>query len=337
MKTPIDITQATSLFGRISLGYVVVESRKLPEWQRFARDGLGLHADAVDGGALALRIDGHQRRIIVRDGAAEDVVAIGWHLHDEHALKRALSRLRAARLDVREVGGTEAAERGVERFWAFDGPKRMRFELFTRPLLSDRPLVMQASGFVTDDMGLGHFAMTTREPEAALRFFQTTFDARLSDTIEDKLNGVTLELSFLRLNERHHSVAIAATRGTRMNPLRTAIHHLNLQATSLDDVTEAYRRMRGMGCAIANAIGQHPNDRELSFYVASPSGFEIELGWNPIVVTEEAESRWQPGHYQGISLWGHFPESLTLASRLGQMGRGLASLARKEYTVGAQA
>jgi Glyoxalase/Bleomycin resistance protein/Dioxygenase superfamily len=162
-------------------------------------------------------------------------------------------------------------------------------------------------------------------------------NARLSDTIEDKLNGVTLELSFLRLNERHHSVAIAATRGTRMNPLRTAIHHLNLQARSMDDVTEAYRRKRGTGYTIANAIGQHPNDRELSFYVASPSGFEVELGWNPIVVTEEAESRWQPGHYQGISLWGHFPESLTLASRLGQMGRGLVSLARKEYTVGAQA
>ena len=132
-------------------------------------------------------------------------------------------------------------------------------------------------------------------------------------------------------------MALAATRGMRMNPLRTAIHHLNLQAASLDDVTEAYRRMRGMGYAIASAIGQHPNDRELSFYVASPSGFEVELGWNPIVVDAQAESAWQPAHYQGISLWGHFPESLTLGAKLGQMGRGLASLARKEYTVGAAA
>jgi 2,3-dihydroxybiphenyl 1,2-dioxygenase len=335
MRTPIDIAQVTSLFGRISLGYMVIESRKLAEWQRFATDGLGLHAERVEGDALALRIDAHQRRLIVRDGAAEDVTAIGWQLHDEHALQRVLKRLRGAQIDVREVSGAEAADRGVEQLWAFAGPKRLRFELFTRPLLAERPLQMQASGFVTGAMGLGHFAMTTREPEAALRFFQNTFDARLSDTIEDRLNGVTLELSFLRLNERHHSVALAATRGKRMNPLRTAIHHLNLQTKSLDDVTEAYRRLRGMGYAIANAIGQHPNDRELSFYVASPSGFEVELGWNPIVVSEEAEARWQPGHYQGISLWGHFPESLTLGSRLGQMGRGLASLTRKEYTVGA--
>jgi 2,3-dihydroxybiphenyl 1,2-dioxygenase len=331
-----DISRSNGLFGRISLGYVVVESRRLPEWQRFATDGLGLHADAIDGAALALRIDAHQRRIIVRDGAAEDVAAIGWHLHDERALALALARLQTAAIDVREVGGAEAALRGVERFWAFDGPKRLRFELFTQPQVDERPLQMLCTGFVTGAMGLGHFAMTTREPEAALGFFRTVFDARLSDTIEDKLNGVTLELSFLRLNERHHSVALAATRGTRMNPLRTAIHHLNLQAQSLDDVTQAYRRLRDMGCAIANAIGQHPNDRELSFYVASPSGFEIELGWNPVVVTEEAERRWLPGHYRGISLWGHFPESLTLGAKLGQMGRGLASLTRKEYTVGAQ-
>jgi hypothetical protein len=120
-----------------------------------------------------------------------------------------------------------------------------------------------------------------------------------------------------------------------MNPLRTAIHHLNLQAERLEDVTEAYRRTRGMGHAIANAIGQHPNDRELSFYVATPSGFEIEIGWNPLRVTDE--EGWQPAHYRGMSLWGHFPESQGLGGKLGQMGRGLASLAQKEYTVGGRA
>ena len=334
MINPVRNPSASSLFGHVSLGYVVIESRKLTEWRRFAKEGLGLHVDPIGDKALALRIDDHHLRMLVREGGAEDVVTFGWQLEGDEALQLALTRLRAAGIDVHEVSGGEALERGVERLWSFVGPKRLRFELFTRPIISSRPLTMQASGFVTGSMGLGHFAMTTREPEAALSFFQTLFDARLSDTIEDKLNGVTLELSFLRLNPRHHSVAIAATRGTRMNPLRTAIHHLNLQASSLDDVTEAYRRMREMGFSIANAIGQHPNDRELSFYVASPSGFEIELGWNPIIVTEEVENNWRPGHYQGISLWGHFPESLTLGSRLSQMGRGLSSLARKEYTVG---
>ena len=333
MKPPIDIAAETSLFGRISLGHVVVQSKKLPDWQRFAQEGLGLHAERIDGG-LALRIDEHARRIVVEEGPAEDVTAIGWQLHDEHALPLLRRRLRAMGVDVAEAGAAEAAARGVERLWVFQGPKKLRFEFFTRPLLAGPPR-LNASGFVTGALGLGHFAMTTREPEAVLRFFQQVFDARLSDTIEDKLNGVTLELSFLRLNERHHTVALAATRGQRMNPLRTGIHHLNLQAASLEDVTEAYQRMRKLGFAISNSIGQHPNDREVSFYVASPSGFDVELGWNPIVVRDE--TAWQPAHYQGISLWGHFPESLTLGSKLGQMGRGIASLTRKEYTVGAVA
>lgn len=324
---------AGRLFGRISLGYLVIHSRRLPEWQRFAGDGLGVHTDMTSDGTLALRIDAHQRRIILREGAAEDVVAIGWQLHDEAALQLMLERLRVARIKVQEVGGAEASERGVERFWTFAGPKHVAYELFTQPVLGTSALSMKASGFVTGDMGLGHFAMTTREPEAALHFFRSLFDARVSDTIEDKLNGVTLELTFMRINGRHHSIALAATRGRRMNPLRTAIHHMNLQAQSLDDVTEAYQRLRAMGVPIANAIGQHPNDRELSFYVQTPSGFEIELGWNPVIVDEAAEANWQQGHYQGISLWGHFPENLTLGAKLGQMGRGLASLTHKEFTV----
>src|SRR5262249_28030952 len=153
------------------------------------------HADAAGDNMLALRIDDHQRRIIVREGAAEDVVAIGWQLGDVSALHLVLMRLHAAGLKLREIDGEEAHARGVERFWFFQGPKRLRFELFMSPILSSLPLCMQSSGFVTGDMGLGHFAMTTREPEAAVAFFQNIFDARLSDTIEDRLNGVTLELS----------------------------------------------------------------------------------------------------------------------------------------------
>ena len=137
--------------------------------------------------------------------------------------------------------------------------------------------------------------------------------------------------TFLRLNERHHTVALAYTEGRRMDPVRTRIHHLNLQARSLDDVSAAYLRCRAMGYSIANAIGQHPNDRELSFYVVSPSGFEVEIGWNPIRVDEQA---WNPSVHKGISLWGHRPENLTLGVKVGRLVRGLRSLANPEFVAG---
>ena len=41
-------------------------------------------------------------------------------------------------------------------------------------------------------------------------FLMTVFNARLSDFIEETLNGMKVKIRFLRVNERHHTVAIGA-------------------------------------------------------------------------------------------------------------------------------
>ena len=317
------------LFGKVRLGYVLVESERRQEWRKFAGDALGIQVDEVGDQVLAMRVDAHERRIVVRPGPAEDVVALGWQVDDEQTLEELVARLssRGVRV-VREHA--DAALRGVKNYVMFEGPKKFRMELFTAPKLSGEPLKLSNSGFVTGASGLGHVAIFTQEPEAFERFWQEVFDARLSDRIEDKLGGQMLDFAFFRLNERHHSVALASTRGRRMNPLRSSIHHLNLQAASFDDVAQAYLRCRAMGYSIANAIGQHPNDKELSFYVVSPSGFEVELGWNPILVDEQ---KWQVCSYRGISLWGHFKENLSLGMQVKQAARGIASLRHQEYVL----
>lgn len=317
-----------SLFGRVRMGYLLAESGKLDEWERFTREGLGLHVECPAPDVLCCRIDDHSRRLIVRQGPAEDVTAIGWQLTDESALQLALDRLAQRKIAVETVDGPEAELRGVTRFWRLKGPKGLSTEFFVNAKTTDQPLKMRASGFYTADCGMGHVAITTRNPQAMQAFWMEVFDARLSDHIEDRIDGVNLDLTFLRLNPRHHSIATAATKGIRLNPLRTQIHHMNLQANSLEDVTQGYLRCRAMGYEIANAIGQHPNDKELSFYVVSPSGFEIEIGWNPLLVDE---SSWQPKVHRGISLWGHRPENLTLANRLGRFKNGLSSLLKEEY------
>jgi 2,3-dihydroxybiphenyl 1,2-dioxygenase len=318
------------IFGRARLGYVLVESQRLDAWRHFGVDGLGLHADANPDDGVAFRMDAHHRRLVVLEGPAEDVVALGWQLDDADTLQTICSRLVARGVEVTEGDADAARLRGVERFWRFTGPKRLSFELFTSPVRDPSPLRMATSGFATGAGGMGHVAITSREPESFLEFWQSIFDARVSDRIEDRLDGIGFDFTFLRLNERHHSVAIAATRGLHMDPIRTRIHHLNLQAASLDDVTAGYLRCRELGFRIANAIGQHPNDRELSFYVESPSGFEIELGWNPIVVQDE--HAWQATRYRGISLWGHQPMNLDPVTRIRRAARGLASLARPEFS-----
>ncbi len=113
-----------------------------------------------------------------------------------------------------------------------------------------------------------------------IAFWREIFDAKISDYIEDRISGVDLHFTFLRVNPRHHSIAVAATKGLAMDPFATKIQHLEMQAATLDDIGAAYRRCRALGFKIAMAVGQHPNDRDVSFYAVTPSGFYFELGWS---------------------------------------------------------
>jgi 2,3-dihydroxybiphenyl 1,2-dioxygenase len=202
------------------------------------------------------------------------------------------------------AAASDAALRGVESYFGFDGNKGLHFEFFAGAKRTNSPLAAKVQGFVTGAGGLGHVALFTRKPEALSEDMQRLLGARLSDTITDKIMGLEMEFTFLHLNERHHSLAIAATAGMRVDPIRTRVQHLMLEARTLEDVGDAYLRCKQLGFPIAMGMGQHPNDLGLSFYVVSPSGFEVELGHEPRKIGPD----WEIGEYRGISKWGHKPE-----------------------------
>jgi hypothetical protein len=54
--------------------------------------------------------------------------------------------------------------------------------------------------------GMGHVALTTTKPAQLRGYYNTVFDARLSDCIDETINGMKLKIRFLRVNERHHTV-----------------------------------------------------------------------------------------------------------------------------------
>lgn len=327
------MNKTVDLFGASGMGYVVIESQRLERWREFLQDGLGLHLASRDTRSLAFRIDDHQKRVMIEQGPAEDFAALGWQLRDQAALDLVLQRLCERKIQVSQSSPREAEQRGVESFWRLIGPKGLAIELFTTPLRTDAPLSMLSSGFVTGEAGMGHLAITSRKPAQMLRFWQEIFDARISDHIVEHIAGVTLDIDFLRVNERHHSIAVARTRQAPLDPIRTKAQHMNLLVGSLDDLASAFRRCKKLGFEMAHEIGQHPNDLELSFYVLSPSGFEVELGWNALAVDEAA---WQIQTFQGISLWGHKPEKAgawnKFTTNLGNFGRGLRSLLKAEYS-----
>jgi 2,3-dihydroxybiphenyl 1,2-dioxygenase len=319
---------APSVYGAVRLGYALVDSAHLADWKRFAVDGLGMGPADETPTFVALGIDDHARRLVVRKADSEDVAALGWEVAGEAALEIILARLKARNIAVEKIEGEEAALRGVRRLWRFLGPKRLALELFAEPVLAPTPAGTPAR-FVTGTGGMGHVAILTRKPDATVAFWRTIFDAKISDFIEQKIMGLDFRFTFLRLNPRHHSVAVGATRGLAIDPFPTTIQHLEMQAATLDHVTEAYRRCRALGFKIGMSMGQHTNDRSVSFYAVSPSGFYVELGWNPATIEDGTD--WPQITYDAISFWGHKPEDQTLGDKIAQLRTGVSSLFRSEY------
>ncbi|MCC7516701.1 MAG: VOC family protein, partial [Pseudomonadales bacterium] len=116
--------------------------------------------------------------------------------------------------------------------------------------------------------------------------------------------GPDMSANFYYCNGRHHTVGI-----TRVGPI-DGVHHMMLECESVDNVLQAYERALEAGVTIKSTLGRHVNDNVLSFYMSSPFGFEVEIGWDGVVVDEN----WLPRQFCEGDLWGHKgldPETIT--------------------------
>lgn len=331
--TIVDTRSRPDVFGAARLGYIVVESRRLTDWNRFGADAIGLHVDELTRDTLRFRLDDRECRFLVQRGPAEDVIAAGWEIDDHETFEIVLGRVAAAGLPVTEGSPEEAALRGVERLWRFPGPKGIATEVFTRARTTATPLRMRNTAFVTGRSGMGHLAITTTRPEQLHTYWNNLLDLRLSDRIVERIGPAKLNIRFLRSGQRHHSIALANVAGLALDPVRTSVQHVNIEIATLDDLLASFHRVTELGFAMAWSIGQHTNDRELSYYCVTPSGFELEVGWNPVVVTPEREETWEPATYQGISLWGHTTAGAGVAALMSRFQAAVRSLREQEETV----
>ena len=284
------------------LGYLGFEVSGVAAWQAFATDVLGLEPGVpTASGALPLRMDELERRILLHEGPGDDLAYAGWEVRDEPSLRALAGRLEAAGVAVREGSAADAAERGVATLLRCADPNGNAVELFVGPRVATAPFrsTRLASGFVTGDQGLGHLVLITKSLREADRFYRDLLGLRLSDRIQTRLGGVLpVEIVFLHANPRHHSLAFAEA------PLPKRMHHFMLEVGSLDDVGRAYDRCLDAGVPIAQTLGRHPNDRMVSFYARTPSGFDVEFGWGARTIDD---ATWQARIYGEISEWGHRP------------------------------
>jgi extradiol dioxygenase len=284
----------------MSLGYLRVESPEAKEWSTFGTEILGM-AESEDPlgrpNVVALTNDDRPGRLTITEGPANRVTCIGWELRNAEDLELAAEELAAAGIDVRRGTDEERAAARVRDLVSFTDPAGFHHELFHGQLAMPgtfRP-GRAMSGFVTGAQGLGHVVLVVPDLEASLSFFGRVLGFRVSDEIDTMFGRAV----FMHVNPRHHTLALLGMPGLR------GLHHLMVQVESLDDVGVAYDMVTDREIPLAMTLGRHTNDRMVSFYVRSPSGFEIEYGWGAATIANDDE--WTATHMVSMSIWGHRP------------------------------
>jgi biphenyl-2,3-diol 1,2-dioxygenase len=121
----------------------------------------------------------------------------------------------------------------------------------------------------------------------------------LVSSVTDYIAWDELDAIFLHCNARHHSLAlINECYGMKSG----CLNHFMLETRALEDVGRAYDLVRSRKLPLVLALGQHSNDRMISFYMKTPSGFSIEYGWGGVLVDDAV---WRVKHHSTTKLWGH--------------------------------
>ena len=76
----------------------------------------------------------------------------------------------------------------------------------------------------------------------------------------------------------------------------------NVIETTEQDVGPIDLFCSNAGIGMGMDLGKHTNDHMVSFYMKSPSGFEVEYGWGARVIDD---ATWNVVHHTSGSIWGH--------------------------------
>jgi 2,3-dihydroxybiphenyl 1,2-dioxygenase len=284
------------------LGYLGLNVSDLSDWERFATELLGLEIADKTSQGFFMRMDEYHHRFIVQRGNDDDVAFIGWEVADERALQDLDTQLQHDGVETTRSSAEEAKARGVLEFLKFKDPSGISTEAYFGPLMNFREPFKSPrslSGFVTGTMGLGHIVIRVDDSARSLHFYREVLGMRISDFIELPRGhrlGRQLSLTFMHCNPRHHSVAFGEI------PVPKRLLHFMLQAKTLDDVCSTMYLAQDRGIPISASLGRHTNDHMVSFYMRSPSGFEVEYGFGARTVDDATWKVQQ--HYSG-SMWGH--------------------------------
>jgi 2,3-dihydroxybiphenyl 1,2-dioxygenase len=285
-----------------SLGYLVVETTDLDRWRELAIDVIGMAVGTgPDPDALYLRMDDRPYRIVVHRGQTERLVTVGWECRDRETFRAVVAQLEAAGAPVKAGSPAEADERRLQEFVTTSDPAGTQLEIFHGAAnVHDKLPMTHGATFVTGAQGMGHVVLPSGNPEESYEFYTQVLGFRSRGAFKlPALPGMSDKPSFLRFlscNERHHTLAIAPW------PQDNGVIHFMVEVDTLDAVGMALDRLYKRKFPLSSTLGRHTNDNMVSFYVGTPGGFDIEIGWDGLRVQEDG---YTAEDITADSIWGH--------------------------------
>ncbi|HIF17956.1 MAG TPA: glyoxalase [Cycloclasticus sp.] len=287
-----------------NLGYFVFNATDLPAWKTFLQDIIGLQVGSKSNNqALVLRIDSQEQRILIQQSDNDDLAAIGWELDSEESLDALAIHVESQGVDIQAADSDFCSTRAVEKAYICTDPNGVNHELYfgaaVAPMSESFKSSVMKGEFLAERFGAGHYVAIAEDKDDTNHFYRDVLCLRLSDYIRGEIapGGPVLDATFMHTKTgRHHSAAFAAL------PFPKKLHHFMLQVEDMNDVGLACQRCKDADIPFFMELGHHPNDQMFSFYVATPGGFGLEIGWGGLIIEE---GNWEVKTYSQPSDWGH--------------------------------
>src|ERR1700741_1407738 len=291
-----------------SLGYLRIEATDMAAWREDGLKELGMveGKGAPEGApeALYLRMDDFPARLVIVPGEHDRLAESGWECANAEGLQEIRHRLDVEGVPYKEAGAAELADRRVDEMIRFQDPSGNCLEVFHGAALEHRRVVSPyGHKFVTEEQGLGHVVLTTRDDAEALHFYRDVLGFRLRDSMRmppqmvgRPADGAPAWLRFFGCNPRHHSLAFMP------GQTPSGIAHLMMEVEQADDVGLCLDRALRRKVPMSATLGRHVNDLMLSFYMKTPGGFDVELGCEGRQVGGES---WIAREWTAVALGGH--------------------------------
>lgn len=282
------------------LGYVVVSTSNVEAWRTYATGLLGLMPSKLKlaEGSVAFRMDDRMARIILEPGD-NDVAAVGWDVAGSAEWEDLLERLEKAGARGDQLSNDEAHQRAADGVYRVTDPSGTVTEFALRPSRDPIDRFVSPTGvrFVTGDQGMGHVTFAVANFDETVDFYTRVLGFHVRETIDNP----HIRASFAGPNPRHHSLALIDGHGANH------FHHLMMEVDSIDDVGRCLDRVMAGEAPLTVGLGRHFNDLMTSFYMESPSGLQVEYGFDGLRVDQAQWVENIQGGVGGPSLWGHRP------------------------------